>query len=176
MESITKLARALDIPLRDLFAGVGGGLEGAPGWIRGKPVEFLLVEDDPRHAELIIRVLEKHGITNGIRVAKTGAEALAMLLKDPRETGRQTPPGSTVVLLDLGLPDISGLEVLRRIRSSATTRSIPVIVLTSSRSDDDYHQSLRLGVTAYVTKPVDFPELSRVIPTIGLGWLLLDHR
>jgi CheY-like chemotaxis protein/DNA-binding Xre family transcriptional regulator len=181
LDSISRLARALDLQLTDLFALVEG--KSPPAHIPGtalhaagpatRSVDILLVEDNPRHAELTIHALEKNGVTNNIHIAKSGAEALDLLFD-----GRETKSGTLrprVILLDLSLPDIDGLEVLRQIRSDPQTRSIPVVVLTASRSDQDYSESLKLGVTAYITKPVDFIEFSTVMPKLGFRWLLTEQ-
>jgi two-component system, response regulator len=130
---------------------------------------ILLVEDNPDDEELTRRALRKQNIANDIVVAHDGVEALAFLHEQP---GNQLPQ---LVLLDLNLPRIDGLEVLRRIRAHERTRTLPVVVLTSSKEDEDVLQSYSLGANAYVRKPVDFANFADAVKALGLFWLVLNQ-
>jgi two-component system, response regulator len=150
-----------------------------------EPVDLLLVEDDPNDLELTLHVLRKHHLANAIHVVRDGAEALDFLFgADPRAVGgspgdaasplrAEAPP--KLVLLDLKLPKVDGIEVLRRLRADERTRTLPVVVLTSSRDDRDLIESYQLGVNGYVVKPVDFGQFAECIQTLGLYWLLLNR-
>jgi CheY-like chemotaxis protein len=130
---------------------------------------ILLVEDDPDHVELAIRALEKHGVANNIIVARDGAEALEYLV------GGRLAILPEVVLLDLKLPKISGLEVLRRIRENEDTRFLPIVILTSSDEEQDLVRSYELGVNSYIRKPVSFVEFAEAIRQLGAYWLILNQ-
>ena len=129
---------------------------------------ILLVEDDPDHELLTIRALKKSKMANDVTVARDGEEALQALFGD----GVALPP---VVLLDLKLPKLDGLEVLRRIRSSESTRMLPVVVLTSSDEERDVVRSYSLGVNSYIRKPVNFQEFAEATRQLGLYWLVLNE-
>ena len=132
---------------------------------------IMLIEDDPDDRDLTIRALRKNNVLNPVTVASNGAEALTMLLgNDHRDQGNPA-----LILLDLKLPKVDGLEVLRRIRADQRTRLIPVLVLTSSRQEEDLRAAYDLGANGYVRKPVTFSEFSEVVHTIGLFWLLLNQ-
>jgi CheY-like chemotaxis protein len=133
-------------------------------------IEVLLVEDNPSDVELTLRALQKRHMANRIMVARDGVEALTMLLPDGAPG-----PQPKVVLLDLKLPKVNGLEVLRRLKSDERTRNIPVVVLTSSGEGPDIAESYRLGANSYIVKPVDFEAFSRAVCDAGLYWLLLNH-
>lgn len=136
---------------------------------------ILLVEDNEDDEILTLRALKKNHIANDMVVARTGEEAVEMLFAAAGAAGG--PPARTpgLVLLDLNLPKMSGLEVLRRIRTEEGTRYLPVVVLTSSREDEDIIESYSLGANAYVRKPVDFAQFSDAIKTLGMFWLLLNE-
>ena len=134
-------------------------------------VDILLVEDNPQDAEMTIRALKKHNLANSVHHAKDGAEALAYLFGSPDTGGRRQPK---VVLLDLKLPKVDGLEVLQRIKSDESTRTIPVVVLTSSKEERDMVESYRLGVNSFITKPVEFDKFMEAVQQLGLYWLLLN--
>ena len=129
---------------------------------------ILLVEDDPDHELLTIRALKKSNIANDIRVARDGEEAISLLLG---ETAIQPQ----VILLDLKLPKIDGLEVLRRIRTSEVTRMLPVVVLTSSDEERDVVRSYQLGVNSYIRKPVNFNDFAEATRQLGMYWLVLNE-
>jgi len=128
--------------------------------------EILLVEDDPADLELTIRALKSRNLANRIVVARDGAEALEAL------SGHDAP---RVVLLDLKLPKVDGLTVLQRIRQNPKTRTLPVVVLTSSREGPDIARCYELGVNSYIVKPVDFDAFVKAVTDIGLYWMLLNQ-
>ena len=138
-------------------------------------IEILLVEDNPNDVELTLRAFKQHKLTNPVRVARDGAEALAFLFGEGPEAqaGIGHPP--KVILLDLKLPKIDGLEVLRRIKSDPRTRAIPVVVLTSSREEQDIVKSYAFGVNSYIVKPVDFEQFTEAARILGLYWTLLNE-
>lgn len=137
-------------------------------------VEILLVEDNPSDAELCIRALKKHNLANKLVWVKDGAEALDFIFAQGVYTGRDTNVSPKVVLLDLRLPKVDGLEVLRKVKSDERTKIIPVIVLTSSKEDRDITESYKLGVNSYISKPVNFEDFSKTVAELGLYWLLLN--
>jgi DNA-binding response OmpR family regulator len=136
------------------------------------PRIILLVEDDPDHELLTIRALRKSNIANDIRVARDGEEAIHLLFGEG-EGALQNPP--QVILLDLKLPKVDGLEVLRRIRESEKTRMLPVVILTSSDEESDIVRSYRLGVNSYIRKPVNFTEFAEATRQLGMYWLVLNE-
>ena len=135
-------------------------------------VDILLVEDNPQDAEMTIRALKKHNLANSVHHAKDGAEAIEYLFGNSGDARRRHQP--KVVLLDLKLPKVDGLEVLQRIKSDESTRTIPVVVLTSSKEERDMVDSYRLGVNSYITKPVEFEKFMEAVQQLGLYWLLLN--
>jgi two-component system response regulator len=137
-----------------------------------KPI--LLVEDSQDDELLVIRTLKKNHIANEILVARDGAEALDYLFGQGTRLGH-APLDPQVVLLDLKLPKLSGLDVLREIRKDPRIRLVPVVVLTSSDEDGDVEESYRLGANSYVKKPVAFPEFSEAIRNVGLYWMVINR-
>jgi len=138
-------------------------------------IEILLVEDNPNDVELTLRALKKHNITNKVHVVKDGAEALEFLFATGAYAGRDINYHPKVILLDLKLPKVDGLEVLRKIKSDERTKVIPVVVLTSSKEERDLVESYRLGANSYITKPVDFESFVKAVSEMGLYWLLLNQ-
>jgi CheY-like chemotaxis protein len=138
-------------------------------------VEILLVEDNPTDAELATLALRAHKLANKLVWVKDGAEALDFLFGTGAYADRQTDVMPKVVLLDLRLPKVDGLEVLRRIKGDERTKRIPVVVVTSSKEDRDVVASYALGVNSYISKPVAFDEFSRVVGELGLYWLLINR-
>lgn len=132
---------------------------------------ILLVEDDPDHEALAIRALRKANVVNEIRVARDGAEALDYM----KSVSDGSEPLPQLVLLDLKLPKVEGLEVLRHIRSSDRTQLLPVVVLTSSDEERDIVTSYRLGVNSYIRKPVNFTDFAEATRQLGMYWLLLNQ-
>jgi len=139
------------------------------------PVEILLVEDNQNDAELAMHALKKHKLANRIEVVRDGAEALDFVFARGAYGHRDINQTPRVVLLDLKLPKVDGLEVLRQIKADPRTRKIPVVVLTSSREERDVMESYNLGVNSYILKPVDFQQFTEAVRTIGLYWLLLNE-
>ena len=138
-------------------------------------VEILLVEDNPQDLELAQRALAKASLANHIEVARDGAEALEFVFCEGAHAGRKFENGPKVILLDLKLPKVDGLEVLKRIKSDERTKAIPVVMLTSSREQSDLVESYRLGVNSYIVKPVDFEGFARAIQNLGMYWVLLNQ-
>jgi CheY-like chemotaxis protein len=138
-------------------------------------VEILIVEDTPQDLELALRALRKAKLTNHIQVARDGEEAMQFIFCEGPHSGRRMENGPKVILLDLKLPKIDGLEVLRRIKSDSRTNSIPVVVLTSSKEQNDVVKSYNLGVNSYIVKPVNFEQFSEAVQELGMYWLLLNH-
>jgi two-component system response regulator len=138
-------------------------------------VEILLVEDNPNDVELTLRALKKHNITNKVHVVKDGAEALEYIFATGAYASRDINCIPKVILLDLKLPKVDGLEVLRRIKSDERTKLIPVVVLTSSKEERDLVESYRLGANSYIAKPVDFESFVKAVSELGLYWLLLNQ-
>src|ERR1039458_5612899 len=138
-------------------------------------VEILLVEDNPQDLRLTQRALKKANLTNHIHVARDGEEALQFIFCEGPHAGRKIENGPKVILLDLKLPKIDGLEVLQRIKSDPRTKSIPVVVLTSSREQNDVVESYHLGVNSYIVKPVNFEQFSEAVQKLGMYWLLVNH-
>ena len=136
---------------------------------------ILLVEDNPDDEALTVRELRRHNLVNRIVVARDGAEALEYLFGVGRYAGRNARDCPTVVLLDIKLPKVDGLEVLREIRRDARTRLTPVVVLTSSDDQRDMIESYRLGVNSYVRKPVDFDQFQEAVRQLQFYWLLLNE-
>lgn len=138
-------------------------------------VEILLVEDSPEDAELTIRALRRNKLANDIQVAEDGAEALDFLFCRGAYADRSFVHPPKLVLLDLKLPKVGGLEVLRAIRADQRTKAIPVVILTSSKEERDLISSYNLGVNAYAQKPVNFEQFSETIRQIGMFWMLVNQ-
>lgn len=136
---------------------------------------ILLVEDNPDDEALTIRALRKNNIANDLAVARDGAEALDYLFGTGTYAGRDTSQLPQVVLLDLKLPKVDGLEVLSRIRSDPRTKLLPVVILTSSNEERDLMESYTRGANSYVRKPVDFVEFVDAVKQLGLYWLILNE-
>lgn len=140
-----------------------------------RPMEVLLVEDNPNDVELTLHALKKNNVANPIEVVRDGAEALDFFFCTGAYAGRDPSVMPKVVLLDLKLPKVNGLEVLRRIKGDERTSKIPIVVLTSSREDRDIHECYELGVNSYIVKPVDFTQFTEAVRHLGLYWLLLNE-
>jgi CheY-like chemotaxis protein len=138
-------------------------------------VEILLVEDSPEDLELALRALRKANLTNHIEVCRDGAEALDFIFGEGAHAGRRLADGPKVILLDLKLPKVDGLEVLKRIKTDPRTRMIPVVVLTSSKEQSDVVRSYELGVNSYIVKPVNFEGFASAVQELGMYWLLLNQ-
>lgn len=175
--SIDRLAKALEVSTADLLRQTSQTAtsvqrppdQSAPNGL----ADILLVEDDSFDVELTLRAFRKAGIANSVHVVRDGAEALDFVFRSGKYAGHRTRELPLVILLDLNLPKVGGMEVLRRLKATPETRKIPVIVLTGSRSSPDIQESRRLGADAYIVKPVDFHNLSHVTPQLSLLWALL---
>jgi two-component system response regulator len=137
-------------------------------------VEILLVEDNPADVELTLRALKKHNLANKVHVVTDGVQALEYLFKNGSDSNQEDWNPPKVVLLDLKLPKVDGLEVLRKMKSDAKARLIPVVVLTSSQEESDIVASYQLGVNSYVVKPLDFDKFVESVSQLGLYWVLLN--
>jgi len=177
LESIEKLAHALEISVSTLFASPGASRtaphETGSGDSPDELVEILFVEDNADDVELTMRAFKRAKISNHVQVVRDGAEALDFLFGDSTNINRRISRRPRLILLDLNLPRIGGLEVLRRVKSDERTRMIPVIVLTTSQKDRDIAESRRLGAETYIVKPVDFQRFSQVTPQLSLHWALV---
>lgn len=135
-------------------------------------IDILLVEDDPYDLEMTLRGLSKANIVDRIHVARDGAEALDFIFCEGAHVGRRIEDHPKLILLDLKLPKINGLEVLTRVKADLRTRAIPVVMLTSSQQQSDLERSYRTGVNSYIVKPVEFESFVRVVGELGLYWML----
>ena len=138
-------------------------------------VEILLVEDNPADLELTLHAFKTHNLASRVHVVRDGAEAVEFLFSSGANGVRSAEEGPKVILLDLKLPKVDGLEVLRRIKTHERLRTIPVVVLTSSQQESDIVQSYHLGVNSYIVKPVDFDHFAEAVRQLGLYWLLLNQ-
>jgi two-component system, response regulator len=138
-------------------------------------VEILIVEDTPQDLELTLRALRKAKLSNRIQVARDGAEAIEFIFCEGQHAGRKIEDAPKVILLDLKLPKVDGIEVLRRIKGDPRTKAIPVAVLTSSKEQKDVVESYRLGVNSYIVKPVNFEGFAGAVQDLGMYWLLLNQ-
>lgn len=136
---------------------------------------ILLVEDNADDVDLTLQALKRNNITNEITVVGDGAEALDFLFGNGKYAGRDLSAMPAVILLDLKLPKIDGLEVLRRLRAKERTKFLPVVILTSSREEQDIASGYSLGVNSYVRKPVDFTQFAEAVSHLGLYWLLINE-
>jgi len=138
-------------------------------------VDVLLVEDNAQDAELTMRALKKNSLANRLFVVEDGAEALDFIFCRGRYVARSLSSPPKVVLLDLKLPKVNGLEVLRAIRENEATRTLPVVIVTSSREDPDIKAAYALGANSYVVKPVDFDSFAQAVSSLGMYWLLVNQ-
>ncbi len=141
----------------------------------GVAVEILLVDDNPRDVELTLRSLRHHKILNRVHVARDGAEAVEFIFAEGAYAYRKEEKPPRVILLDYKMPKMDGLEVLQRIKANELTKTIPVVMLTSSNQDRDILDSYRLGANSYIVKPVDFQNFEQAISKFGFYWLLLNQ-
>jgi CheY-like chemotaxis protein len=143
--------------------------------VNTEAVEILLVEDNPNDGELTLRALKKHNLANQVFWAKDGAEALEFIFATGAYAGRDLDRKPKVILLDLKLPKVDGLEVLRQLKADERTRAIPIVMLTSSREERDVIESYLHGVNSYIVKPVEFDKFMQAVSELGLYWLLLNQ-
>jgi len=142
--------------------------------IAGGRVEVVLVEDNPNDAELILRVFRKHNVANQVVLLKDGVEALDYFFPPDGPLPGAANATLKIILLDLKLPKVDGIEVLRRIKADERTRSVPVVVLTSSTEQRDLKNAYDLGANSYVAKPIKFDEFAKAVADMGLYWLVLN--
>lgn len=177
LTSITKLAKALDVSVSVLFApckpAESHQVKLAAGEEAKELVEVLLVEDNEDDIELTLQAFKKARFANVVHVVRDGAEALDFLFARGTYASRGAWQKPRIVLLDLNLPKVSGVDVLRRIKGDARTMMIPVVVLTASHSDWDFATCRRMGAETYMVKPVDFQRLCEVTPALNLTWALI---
>jgi two-component system, response regulator len=140
-----------------------------------KIIDILLIEDNPNDAELTVRVLKKNNIANAIHVIPDGAEALEFFFAEGKYSGRDMNNSPKIVILDLKLPKVDGIEILKRVKSDDRTKTIPIVVLTSSKEESDVIKSYKLGANSYIVKPVDFQKFADSIRDLGYYWLLLNE-
>jgi two-component system response regulator len=138
-------------------------------------VEILLVEDNPHDAEMTIRALKRVNLANRLIHVKDGAEALDFIFAKGGFAGREVENKPRVILLDIKMPKIDGIEVLRQIKSNETTKTIPVVIMTSSKEEQDIITSYNLGVNSYVVKPVDFESFAKAVSELGCYWLIINQ-
>ncbi len=143
--------------------------------IETNEVEILLVEDNPDDLEMALHALRKMNLANHIQIARDGVEALDFIFCRGPHAGRTVESGPKVILLDLKLPKVDGLEVLRQIKNDPRTKSIPVVVLTSSKEESDVAESYEQGGNSYIVKPVNFEDFAVAMQQFGLYWLLLNQ-
>jgi len=143
--------------------------------LENKNVQILMAEDDPLDAEMTLRALSKHDLAGKVHWVRDGAEALDFLFSEGVYAGRGPERFLKLVLLDIKMPKVDGIEVLRRVKSDDRTRLIPVVVMTSSSEDRDLVESYRLGVNSYVVKPVEAEAFLRVVSEIGIYWTLRNR-
>lgn len=173
LKSIDKLANALNIPCSTLFDYTSSQAQSSAKPVASERMaQILLVENDPNDIEVTARALRNARFVNRISVARDGAEALDLIFNSAAHD-HQPVERPHVVLLDLNLPKVSGLEVLRRLKEDVRTKSIPVVMLTASKFDRDIMTSRKLGADAHIVKPVDFANLAEVISQLSLQWALL---
>jgi two-component system response regulator len=140
-----------------------------------EPVEILLVEDNPNDVELALHALKRNKVSNRVHVVRDGEEALDFIFGKDGSSGGPSEQRPKMILLDLKLPKVDGLEVLRRLKGDPRTRSIPVIMLTSSREERDIVESYDLGVNSYIVKPVDFQQFTEAVRQLGLYWMVMNQ-
>ncbi|HYV38944.1 MAG TPA: response regulator [Gemmataceae bacterium] len=138
-------------------------------------VEILLVEDNPNDVKLAVHAFKTHNLANNVHVVRDGAEALEYIFCTDRYAQRNIENGPKVILLDLKLPLVDGIEVLRRVKADPRTRTLPVVVMTSSKEEPDIEECYRLGVNSYIVKPVDFDQFTEAVRQLGYYWLLLNQ-
>ena len=138
-------------------------------------VEILLVEDNPNDIKLAMHAFTSHNLANRVHVVRDGAEALEFIFCTDRYSQRRIENGPKVMLLDLKLPLVDGLEVLRQVKGDSRTQTIPVVIMTSSREECDIVESYQMGVNSYIVKPVDFDQFTEVVKHLGYYWLLLNQ-
>jgi len=141
----------------------------------GGQIEILLVEDDPADAEMTLRALRRNNLANRVHWVKDGAEALEYMFRSGAYAGRDPSHAPRLVMLDIKMPKVDGIEVLRRLKADPATRTVPVVVMTSSNEEQDVIETYRLGVNSYIVKPVQFDVFLETVAKIGLYWVLTNR-
>lgn len=154
---------------------LGKRLKGRRDMVTINDVEILMVEDNPHDIELTLRALKKHNLANKVQVVQDGAEALDYIFCTGAYTRRRINDKPKMILLDLKLPKVDGLDVLQKIKSDERTKGTPVIVLTSSKEEEDRVKSYKLGANSFITKPVDFDKFVKTVSELGLYWLVVNQ-
>jgi two-component system, response regulator len=139
-------------------------------------VEILFIEDNHHEAELTIRSLNKHNLANKLKHIDDGAEALDFIFCKGEYASRENSAEPKLIILDLKLPKVDGLEILRQLKANEKTKLIPVVVLTSSQEEKDVVESYRLGVNSYIVKPVNFESFGKAVADLGMYWVILNHK
>jgi len=139
------------------------------------PIEVLLIEDNPNDVEMTLYAFEQYRLSNRVHVVRDGAEALDYIFGAGAYAGRNVEEVPRVILLDLKLPKVDGIEVLRRLKADPRTWAIPVVVMTSSREERDVVETYKLGANSYIVKPLDFVKFTEAVRQVGLYWLLLNQ-
>ena len=139
-------------------------------------IEIVIVEDNPNDAELMVRSLEKNRLANNLIVLEDGDQALDFFFCRGQYTGRDSSGSPKVIFLDLKLPKVDGLEVLKQVKSNEQTRKIPVVIITSSQEDPDIAAAYNLGANSYIVKPVDFDNFVKTMTQLGLYWLVINEQ
>jgi len=180
LESIQRLATALGASVGSFFSSVEGLTNDVPKRAQTRERDgeaqagtILLVEDDPRDVEFTQAAFKAAKLANPVEVVNDGAAALDLLLQKATNPKNEPRPLPQLVLLDLHLPKIHGLDVLKRIKAERRLQQVPIVVLTASRSDRDIHEAMRLGANAYLIKPVDFQRFAEITPKLSFHWALL---
>jgi CheY-like chemotaxis protein len=176
LDSISRLARALDLSVSSLFPSPQSARfdrRSAPAH-ESKGVDILLVEDDPRDIELTLQAFADARLSNRVEVVRDGAAALDRLLGNRSSDRRDQAANALIVLLDLDLPKLHGLEVLKRLQAEKRKPTMQIVVLTSSRRDADLREAMRLGAEAYIVKPLDFHAFISITPHLNFSWTLLN--
>jgi two-component system response regulator len=138
-------------------------------------VDIILVEDNPHEAMLAIRSLKKHHLANNLIHLDDGEQAMNFIFSEGEYSSNINPPSPKLILLDINLPKINGLDILRRVKADPRTQKIPIVLLTSSREESDIMESYKLGANSYIVKPVDFNSFSQAIQEMGMYWLVLNE-
>ncbi|MBE8365369.1 response regulator [Leptospira borgpetersenii] len=143
--------------------------------LQDQSISILYAEDNPQDSELTLRSLKRHNLTNQVKLVRDGEEALEYLYATGRYENRDKAQLPSLILLDLKMPKVDGIEVLRKVRSEEFTKMLPVVILTSSAEEKDIVESYKLGVNSYVVKPLDFDKFSEVASEIGFYWILVNQ-